>query len=76
MAINTEFEGQGPMDHGRRMVEEARAFKEAIADQADRAAARAAAARDCAAGSSAIRWAWSSRPRASGTCWAAACSLR
>ncbi len=35
MAINTEFEGQGPMDHGRRMVEEARAFKEAIADQAD-----------------------------------------
>lgn len=35
MAINTEFEGQGPMDHGRRMVEEARAFKEAIGSQAD-----------------------------------------
>jgi hypothetical protein len=35
VAINTEFEGQGPMDHGRRMVEEARAFKEAIGNQAD-----------------------------------------
>ena len=35
MAINTEYEGQGPMDHGRRMVEEARAFKEAIGSQAD-----------------------------------------
>ena len=35
MAINTEFEGQGAMDHGRRMVEEARAFKEAIGNQAD-----------------------------------------
>jgi hypothetical protein len=34
VAINTEFEG-GPMDHGRRMVEEARAFKEAIGNQAD-----------------------------------------
>ncbi|MGZ6125515.1 MAG: hypothetical protein ACXWLR_11185 [Myxococcales bacterium] len=35
MAINTEFEGQGAMGHGRRMVEEARAFKDAIGDQAD-----------------------------------------
>jgi hypothetical protein len=35
VAINTEFEGQRPMDHGRRMVEEARAFKEAIGSQAD-----------------------------------------
>ena len=35
MAINTGFEGQGAMDHGRRMVEEARAFKDAIGSQAD-----------------------------------------
>jgi hypothetical protein len=35
VAINTEYEGQGPMDHGRRMVEEARAFKDAIGSQAD-----------------------------------------
>ena len=35
MAINTEFQGQGAMEHGRRMVEEARAFKEAFASQAD-----------------------------------------
>lgn len=35
MAINTEFEGQGAMDHGRRMVEEARAFKDAIGNRAD-----------------------------------------
>ena len=35
MAINTEYQGQGAMDHGKRMVEEARAFKEAIGSQAD-----------------------------------------
>ena len=35
MAINTEFQGQGAMEHGRRMVEEARAFKDAFASQAD-----------------------------------------
>jgi len=35
VAINTGFEGQGAMDHGRRMVEEARAFKDAIGSQAD-----------------------------------------
>jgi len=35
VAINTKYEGQGPMDHGRRMVEEARAFKEAIGNQAE-----------------------------------------
>ena len=35
MAINTGFEGQGAMDHGRRMVEEARAFKDAIGSQTD-----------------------------------------
>jgi hypothetical protein len=35
VATDTEYEGQGPMDHGRRMVEEARAFKEAIGNQAD-----------------------------------------
>ena len=35
MAINTGYEGQGAMDHGKRMVEEARAFKEAIGSQAD-----------------------------------------
>lgn len=32
---NSDFEGQGAMDHGRRMVEEARAFKEAFANQAE-----------------------------------------
>ena len=35
MAINSGYEGQGAMDHGRRMVEEARAFKEAIGNQAE-----------------------------------------
>ena len=35
MAINTEYQGQRAMDHGKRMVEEARAFKEAIGSQAD-----------------------------------------
>ena len=35
MAINTEYEGQGAMDHGRRMVEEARALKDAIGNQAE-----------------------------------------
>jgi hypothetical protein len=35
VAINSESEGQGAMDHGRRMVEEARAFKEAIGNQAE-----------------------------------------
>src|SRR5256885_16839986 len=34
MAINTEYQGQGAIDHGKRMVEEARAFKEAVAAQA------------------------------------------
>ena len=34
MAINSECE-EGAMDHARRMAEEARAFKEAIASQAD-----------------------------------------
>jgi hypothetical protein len=33
VAINTE--GQGAMEHGRRMVDEARAFKDAIGSQAD-----------------------------------------
>ena len=35
MAINTEYQGQGAIDHGRRMVEEAKAFKEAIGSQAE-----------------------------------------
>ena len=35
MAMNSEYEGQGAMDHGRRMVEEARAFREAIGSQAE-----------------------------------------
>jgi hypothetical protein len=35
VATNTDFQGQGAMDHGRRMVEEARAFKEAFASQAE-----------------------------------------
>ena len=35
MAIDTGYEGQGAMDHGRRMVEEARAFKDAIGSRAD-----------------------------------------
>ena len=35
MAIDTGYEGQGAMDHGRRMVEEARAFKDAIGNRAD-----------------------------------------
>ena len=34
MAINTECE-EGAMDHARRMAEEARAFKDAVASQAD-----------------------------------------
>ena len=34
MAINSECE-EGAMDHARRMAEEARAFKEAIASQAE-----------------------------------------
>src|SRR5438874_10627922 len=32
--MNSEFE-QGAMDHAKRMAEEARAFKEAVANQAD-----------------------------------------
>jgi hypothetical protein len=36
VATNSDFQGQqGAMDHGRRMVEEARAFKEAFASQAE-----------------------------------------
>jgi len=35
VAINTGYEGQGAMDHGKRMVEEARAFKAAIGSTAD-----------------------------------------
>jgi hypothetical protein len=35
VAINSEYERQGAMDHGRRMVEEARAFREAIGNQAE-----------------------------------------
>ena len=35
MAIDTEYEERGAMDHGRRMVEEARAFKDAIGSRAD-----------------------------------------
>ena len=35
MAIDTGYEGQGAMDHGRRMVEEARALKDAIGSSAD-----------------------------------------
>ena len=35
MAINTGFEGQGTFDHGKRMVEEARAFKDALSSQAE-----------------------------------------
>ncbi len=35
MAINSEYQGQGAMDHGKRMVEEARAFKAAIGSTAD-----------------------------------------
>jgi hypothetical protein len=34
MAINTGFQGTGAMDHGKRMVEEAKAFKEAIGNNA------------------------------------------
>ena len=34
MAMNREYEGSA-MDHGRRMVEEARAFREAIGSQAE-----------------------------------------
>ena len=35
MAINTEFQGQGAFDHGKRAVEEARAFKEAVSQQVE-----------------------------------------
>ena len=35
MAINSEYEGGSAMEHGRRMVEEARAFREAIGSQAE-----------------------------------------
>jgi hypothetical protein len=35
VAINTEFQGQGAFDHGRRAVEEARAFKAAIGSQVE-----------------------------------------
>jgi hypothetical protein len=35
VAINTEYQGRGAMDHGKRMVDEARAFKAAIGSQAD-----------------------------------------
>jgi hypothetical protein len=35
VAINTEYQGQGAMDHGKRMVDEARAFKDAIGSQAE-----------------------------------------
>jgi hypothetical protein len=35
VAINSEQEGRSAMDHGRRMVEEARAFREAIGSQAE-----------------------------------------
>jgi hypothetical protein len=34
MATSSEFQGQGAMDHGKRMVDEARAFKEAVSTQA------------------------------------------
>jgi hypothetical protein len=34
MAINTGFQGTGAMDHGKRMVEEAKAFKEAVGNNA------------------------------------------
>jgi hypothetical protein len=34
MPIDSGYQGQGAMDHGRRMVEEARAFKEAVGAQA------------------------------------------
>jgi hypothetical protein len=35
MAINTGFQGTGAMDHGKRMVEEAKAFKDAVGSQAE-----------------------------------------
>ena len=35
MAIDTGFQGQCATDHARRMVEEARAFKQAIGSQAE-----------------------------------------
>jgi len=35
MAINTGFQGTGAMDHGKRMVEEAKAFKEAVGSKAE-----------------------------------------
>jgi hypothetical protein len=35
VAINTEYEGDGAIDHGKRMVEEARALKDAISSQAE-----------------------------------------
>jgi hypothetical protein len=35
MAINTGFQGTGAMDHGKRMVEEAKAFKDAVGSNAE-----------------------------------------
>jgi hypothetical protein len=35
MAINTGFEGQSPLDHGKRMVDEARAFRQSMGAQAE-----------------------------------------
>lgn len=34
MSIDTGYQGQSPMDHAKRAVEEARAFKEAVASKA------------------------------------------
>jgi hypothetical protein len=34
MPINTGYDGQGAIDHGKRMVEEAKAFKEAVGTSA------------------------------------------
>jgi hypothetical protein len=36
VAIDSGFERRGAVDHGRRMVEEARAFKEALGESAER----------------------------------------
>jgi hypothetical protein len=35
MAIDTSYQGQGALDHGKRMVDEARAFKNAVGANAD-----------------------------------------
>jgi hypothetical protein len=32
---NTEYQGQGAIDHGKRMVDEAKAFRSAIGSQAE-----------------------------------------